>query len=157
MPIVMIHIDEKGKGKTSDALEWFFSQDSPKAYITPTCSQLKNLPVDICGQGVFQGRNMDKFRGVDLQAIVIDELDMFDDSVKILSEAFCHMSAKIYICGTPIKDYGVSPLMFLGIINQDTGFVAFGTKEMAEAAFKSRDFVVAFISPGVIGALRCTT
>ena len=125
----------------------------------PTYKQLKNLPIDNYETNMFLlwERTLDRLHGMDLQAIVIDELDMFVKPSRVLLDAFWHIDAKIYICGSPIKNYGLSPLMFLGIINQDTDIVDFGTKEMAEAAFKSKEFVTAFISPGTIGVLKCTT
>ena len=139
MPIAMIHFGRRREGKTSDALEWFFDQDSPKAYIMPSRRQLDNLPIDeIRGEYIFVSESqLNGMRGRSLKAIVIDEFDQFREPIQMMGQhVFIHVDAQIYICGTPRKD--ISPLIIFVAQLANHGYdidslCTFSSKEIRKA------------------------
>lgn len=145
MTMGRIILDDIGKGKTHDAIEWFKDQASPKAYIMPTVVQLNNLPLEAYGGNdkivLIAESALDKLRGVNWEAIVIDELDQFNDPVKLLREIMAYNSF-LYVCGTPKPGIGALKLLALNF-HECEHTVYYKTPEIAKEMEESYKLICA--------------
>ena len=114
----------------------------------PTAMHVQNVKLNVYDgdnlRAVFISESaLGKLRGIDWEAIVIDEFDQFSDPAGLLREVMV-CNAHVYICGTPKKGIGIGALALLALkLHTCKHTVFYKTPEIAQEMEESYKLICA--------------